>query len=175
MASRKAVVAALTLLSRAFAGEVTHERIEVYTAALDDVTDAQLAVAIVEVIKRHEGAFFPPPAVLRKAAGVGDAPAVDVDGILRELSRMGSYSPNGWLLPRIGEVREALGDAVAYAAAEVGLHRLCADDTVTRDIAARDFAQALRLEAEERPDSLPAWANLRLQVTAPKQLTDGAP
>lgn len=173
MASRKAVVAALTLLSRAFAGDVTRERIELYAAALEDVPDEQLAAATKHVIQTQVGAFLPPPAVLRLAAGYG-APAVDVEAVLRAIDSLGGYSPSGWCLPRMETVREALGDAVAYAAAEVGIHRLLADDATTRDIAARDFAQALIREAGERPTSLPPWANLRLTDGAePKQLPAG--
>src|SRR5689334_22121732 len=64
MASRGAVTAALKLLSRAFSGDVDPARAETYAAALEDLSDDELARATTIVIKTYLGAFIPPPAVI---------------------------------------------------------------------------------------------------------------
>jgi hypothetical protein len=143
MASNRAVAASLKILGRAFAGTVDEARIQVYAAALEDLTDAELATATTLVVKSHTGEFIPPPAVIRKA--IAPAPTViDVDPVLRAIEKLAVYNPNaGMVYPPVAKVRDALGDAAAYAYAAAGGPRIFADSDTTRDIARREFRLAL--------------------------------
>jgi len=137
MASERAIAAALKMLGRAFAGVVDAERVELYRAALDDLTDEQMGAATVLVIRTHTGEFIPPPAVLRKA--VAPAPiAVDSAAIIRRIEKLATYNPNaGMIYPPTDVVREQLGDATAYAYAAAGGPRLFSENETGRDIATR--------------------------------------
>jgi len=144
MASRKAVMASLVILGRAFAGKVDGDKAEVYAGALEDVTDAELAKVTVALVKTHEGEFIPSPATIRRAVLGDERPKLDVDRIIREIDRMGGHSPaGGWCNASVAHVRELAGNAIADAYAEVGGSRLFADDARTRDIAAAEFRRAL--------------------------------
>lgn len=150
MATSRAVAAALAVLGRAFAGVVDEERVDVYCAALEDLSDADLAIATAHVVKTHTGEFIPPPAVLRKA--VAPAPiAVDSSAVLRRIENLAIYSPQaGMIYPRGDVVRDALGEAIAYAYAAAGGERVFSDNETTREIATREFQKALA-EAVSRP------------------------
>lgn len=152
MASRQAVSTALKLLSRAFAGVVDATRVEVYGAALEDLTDEQIATATALVIRTHTGEFIPPPAVLRKAIAPA-TPAVDASAILRQIEKLAIYNANsGMIYPPVVVVRQELGEAIGYAYAAAGGPLLFAEDETGRSIAQRDFQRALR-EANERPQA----------------------
>lgn len=152
MASKAAVVAALKLLGRAYAGVIDAAKVDVYHAALDDLTDADVQRAVAAVIKSHTGDFIPPPAVLRKA--VAPAPvAVDADAILRRVEQLATYNAAaGTIYPSTATVEQQLGDAIGYAYASAGGPRVFSDNATTRDIARRDFQNALR-DAVSRPDA----------------------
>lgn len=160
MASRRAVGAALTLLVRAFAGEVTKERIELYHAALDDLTDDQLARAVTRVLKTRTDDFLPPPAVLLEAAGVNVAPVLDAERILQAIDAAGTYTPSGRINLREHEVRDCFGDVIADAYSEAGGGtRLFSNNETTRDIAFRDFQRGLQDALHVHgPAALPTWA-----------------
>lgn len=144
MASRKAVVEALKVLCVNFAGEASIERVKLWMAALVDVPDDDLARAVAEVVRTRTGEFLPPVAVVRQAALRGRT--VDLDGLIRAIDRAGSYNAlTGWAPPRIEAVRELFGDDVAEAYGLAGGgSRLFSGNATTREIAARDFAEALR-------------------------------
>lgn len=165
MASKKAVSAALAVLSRAFAGEVGREKLVVYHDSLADVGDAELAAAAMAVVRTYAGPFIPPPAVLRDAAGA-NAPAVDVERVAAEVARLGVYNPNGWCLPSIRVVRERMGEAIAAAVADVGISRVCSSSELTRSIALQEFRRALHTEVQRAPSSLPDWAWGRKSIPA---------
>lgn len=150
MASRQAISTALKLLSRAFAGVVDQTRVEVYGAALEDLSDEEIATATALVIKTHTGEFIPPPAVLRKA--VAPAPvAVDAEAIVRRIEKLATYNPNrGMVPPAVSTVEERLGPTVAYAYAAAGGPSLFAENDVGRSIALREFQRAMT-EAASRP------------------------
>ena len=152
MASRRAVLAALTMFSRAFAGDVGPERVDLYAVALDDVSDEALAAAVVRLVREHEGEFIPTPAAIRRAAGANVAPVVDVEAVVRKIDGLGSYNPNtGWCSPRVEVVRRAMGDAVADAYGAVGgPSRLYGGDETGRSIALRDFGRELVGQVEAR-------------------------
>lgn len=139
------------MLGRAFAGVVDEERIAVYCAALEDLSDEQLAIATAYIVKMHAGEFIPPPAVIRKA--VAPAPVVvDAAAVIRQIAKLGTYSPHcGMIYPAINAVREALGDAVAYAYAAAGETRVFSESETTREIAAREFQRAMT-EIVNRPE-----------------------
>ena len=168
MATKRAVGTALTVLARAFAGPVTPEKIDLYAAALEDVTDAALEAATVRLVREYDGEFIPNPATIRRAAGANVVPVVDVEGIIERIDRLGSYNPvTGYNAPRVETVRRALGDAIAAAYGAAGGSRLVADNGTTRDIAGRDFARELAAQVQQRgPDcfALPAPEQGRLNA-----------
>ncbi|HTE46506.1 MAG TPA: hypothetical protein VK636_14740 [Gemmatimonadaceae bacterium] len=170
MATNRAVVASLAMLGRAFAGVVDEERVELYRAALEDLTDEQLATATALVVKSHTGEFIPPPAVVRKAIAPA-ATTIDAVGILRRIEKLAVYNPNvGMVYPRVDVVREQLGDATAYAYAAAGGPRVFSDNEVSRDIATREFQKALS-DAANRPHAdLPILG----APTTPRALPPGA-
>jgi hypothetical protein len=155
MASERAIVAAFKILSRAFAGVVDKERVDVYCAALEDLSDTELATAVTHVVKTHTGEFIPPPAVIRKA--VAPAPvAVDATAVIRKIEKLATYNPNvGMVYPRVEDVRTALGDAAAYAYAAAGGPRVFSDNETSRDIATREFQKAMADAANLPGSDLP--------------------
>lgn len=151
MASTKAVYASLKMLAHNFAGDVTREKAELWDAALRDVPDEALAVAIPKVIATHTGSFLPPVAVVRDAAGVNSQPVLDFEVALTRISDLGYHNPNrGWIYPRVQEVRSKLGDLIGDAYALAGGQRIFADDEVSRSIAQREFRQELNRQAQSR-------------------------
>jgi bifunctional DNA-binding transcriptional regulator/antitoxin component of YhaV-PrlF toxin-antitoxin module len=169
MATRRAVLASLTLFALTFAGDVSPARIDLYVAALDDVTDEQLGAATVRLVKTHRGEWIPVPAVIREAAGTNAKPRIDVEDIRRQIIDIAGYNPHGFVAPRVESVRRVLGDAVADAYGAIGGgSRLFADD-VTGAIALRDFAKELEaIERERGALALPA------PMRGPKLLTGEA-
>lgn len=144
MASEQAVMAALKTLARAFAGIVDGERVELYHAALEDVSDAQLAQATVKLVRTYAGEFIPPPAKIRAAIGMDQVAPSDVDATLSAIERLSIYNPHsGMIPPSVVRVREALGAAVAEAYAEAGAQRLFSENQTGREIARAAFAPAL--------------------------------
>lgn len=141
MASRKVVLAALTLLSRAFAGEVSEERVDVYEAAWDDVTDQDLLAATTRVIKTHRGEFIPPPAIVRDAA----CPPLDPARTIAAVVELGYNGPNGFAGPAVFRVRDVLGDAIADAYASADPDRLFSENEAIRGAARREFAHGLEM------------------------------
>jgi hypothetical protein len=141
----------MMMLARTFTGgQVERETIELYAAALDDLTDEQLERACLIVVRTHTGGFIPPPAVLRKAIAPARA-VVDADAILRRIEKLSIYNAaTGMIAPPRAVVERELGEAVGYAYAAAGGKRLFADDEIGRDIATREFEKALA-EAESRP------------------------
>ena len=152
MATRRAVLASLTLFALTFAGDVSPARIDLYVAALDDVTDEQLGAATVRLVKTHGREWIPVPAVIREAAGANALPAIDAGRLLREIDRLGEHNPaTGWQSPSVEVVRQIKGDAVADAyAAAGGPERLFEGGATTREIAAREFAQEMAAQVKTR-------------------------
>jgi hypothetical protein len=146
MATKRAVAVALALLNEAFSGNVTDARVDVYTAALDDLSDDDIARATALVIRSHTGEFIPPPAVIRAALGAAKplAPAVDAEHALDVIAKDGVYRPGAWMIyPSVDAVRAQHGDAIAYAyAAGGGAPRVFSDNETTRSIARREFQLA---------------------------------
>lgn len=152
MASNKAVGQALAILATNFSGQVTSEKVKLWIGALKDVEDEALNNAVGHVIRTHTGDFLPSVAVIREAAGANHQEPVDIERTIRLIERMGSYNPvTGWSPPRVGDVKEHIGGAIAEAYAWVG-SRLFSPNTTTREIAERDFAKAL---TEATDDGVP--------------------
>ena len=63
----RAVANSLKILSRAFAGVVDEEKVELYRVALDDLTDDELAASVVSLVRGHTGEWLPNPATIRRA------------------------------------------------------------------------------------------------------------
>lgn len=150
MANTKAVTTALRMLGRVFAGDITTEKTEMYVAALEDLSDEQIAASVAILVRTHEGQFLPVPAQIRAAVNADAKPAINVERLIRQIDKTGSYNPNsGWCPARVEIVRERFGDAVADAYGQVGGGaRLFSSDETGRIIAARDFENALRAAVE---------------------------
>lgn len=176
MASERGVRAALTMLGRVFAGSVGPERVEAYGAALGDLTDDELAAAAAHLMQTHAGEFIPVPAVIRRTVRGDETPKLDVDRIIREIDRMGTYTQGGWSAPGVQRVRDAMGSAIADAYGDVGPSRLLAEDQRTRDIAAQEFRRALKATTPAGYAAFPPWALAnppRLAASERKRLIPG--
>lgn len=103
-------------LALTFPRAVTPEVVEVYAAALADLTDDELAVAAAQVVRRER--FFPVPAVLRDYARPADPAAAG-----RALARIRDcveYSPELGDIWRLSAIREQVGEAAAHAIQAAG-------------------------------------------------------
>jgi hypothetical protein len=147
MATHEALAKAMAVLGATLpTREVTPEMVTGYDLALEDMTDAQLSVAVKRAVA--ECRFFPAPAELRDFAGMpkaSDEPTPDVEGLLKNIWGHADYDPQyGTNPPRVEKVRDVFGDAVAEAYGYVGPGRLFSSNETTWTIARRDFAEALR-------------------------------
>ncbi len=149
MASELAIEKVMRILSRNFAGDVSVEKCKLYHAALHDVDDEQLERGVVRVIKEHRGEFIPPVAVIRDACGANARPALDVESLLTKIGRHGSQGHTRWFPPRAETIAPHFPASVVRAYAEVGSTVLFSDNPLTREIAYRDFARALRSASDE--------------------------
>jgi hypothetical protein len=148
MATTETILKCLKMLAADRAGDLSQERIDLWTAGLEDIPDPKLLQGVVNTLKTHSGDFIPTLAQIRSAA----LPPVHVDSeaIRREIIAISGYNPNGFVPARVQDVRKRLGDAVADAYGAIGGgSRLFADGT-TGDIALRDFSQELSLLVKER-------------------------
>lgn len=165
MASTKAIYASLKMLSHNFAGDVTREKVELWEAALSEVTDEQLAAAVPVVIATYTGSFLPPVAVIREAAGANRRPTMDFEEAQKRISDLGYYNPNaGWVYPKVFQVREKLGEVIAAAYLEAGGEQIFSENETSRSIALRVFREKLSSEAKQ--------LGLLALPPAPEELTD---
>lgn len=142
MASPRAIAAVLAYLHELYPtreiSATTSEAWAMTFAAWDDETLTAAARAAAATPGR---VFFPTPGEL---AALRPAPVIDGDAVLRQIERLSTYSPHtGMIAPRVEQVRDALGDAVATAYGMGGGARLFSVNEVTRDIARRDFHHEL--------------------------------
>lgn len=114
-----------------------------YTTLSRSLTTEQFRDAAERVFAEYDEFGFPPPSVfLRLAEGT---PVFDVDALVRQIGKLGTYLPTmGDTPPVVAVVRDALGDVVADAYASVGSRALFSDDETTQSIARRDFEKRLR-------------------------------
>ena len=132
--------------------DVTKATAAAYQHALADLSDDEFTVAVDAIARESGRRFFPTAGELR--AVLPTPPPVDIDALLKTIERLGSHNVHtGWCWPSIARVREALGDAVAAAYAEVGPGALSAHDEVTHDIARRTFTRALALQRKAAADA----------------------
>jgi hypothetical protein len=166
MASKAAIMTALKMLGRAFAGTVDEARAEVYHAALVELSDDQVNRATEIVIETYTGAFIPPPAILINA--VKPAPGVvDASAILRRVEKLGTYNPaSGMIPPPIGRIAETLGERIAYAYSGAGGPLLFTENEVSRDIARREFQRLLTEAVNEPQKALPIFGAASLPPAA---------
>lgn len=151
MATREAVAKTLAVFGALFPRDITPELVSIYHAALSDVSDDALRVAMGKCVQTAR--FFPQPAEIRDTVGANAKPLPDVDGIVERLKGMCDYHPQyGTTMPRVERVRAELGDAIADAYGFVGPKRLEAvvfgGEGTGADIAAREFAEHL-LDAQQ--------------------------
>jgi hypothetical protein len=160
MASKRVIAQALKMLSRVFSGTVDELTVDVYCAALEDLTDADVERATAHVIRTVKSSFMPTPAVLREIVTPLRV-VVDADSILRKIAKeLAHHSPTiGMSYPSTHAVETHFGPQIAYAyAAAGGPSRLYANDETSRDIAAREFQKALQQAAEQQHAMLPVLA-----------------
>ncbi len=84
--------------------------------------------------------------MIRDAVGANTSGgAIDLEAMLQRISQLGEYhiESGRWRYPSTARVLAALGDGVATAYGEAGGPLLFAQNTVTRDVAQRDFVRAL--------------------------------
>lgn len=177
MATRTAVTTALRLLARIFVADITPERVQIYEAALEDVSDEALERATVRLIRTRTGQFFPVPADIRQAAGANGGGLVDGTAALHRIAALSVYNPRGYRHPAPRTVAERIGQAEARAYGAIGPERLFSEHEVTRDIALRDFQLALeRAVADGAPlgGLLPPERPVPFLTAAPRR-EDGAP
>jgi hypothetical protein len=147
MATREAVVKTLAVFGSLFPRDITPELVTIYHAALEDVTDPELTVAMAKCVKTAK--FFPQPAELRDAVGANERSALpDVAGICERIRGLVTHSAGyGESMPSVERVRQVLGDAIADAYGFVGPQRL--EGVIFRgsgtgvDIARREFSDHL--------------------------------
>jgi len=117
-----------------------------------DVSDREFLGACLAACRESGRTFFPTPGEL--SALILPPPAqYDTEAVLRRVRETCEYVPGyGYSAPRVVKVRELLGDVIANALSEVGAARLYSDNATTREIAAREFAEALthHSDAERR-------------------------
>ena len=149
MATREAVARALAFFAEDRGGDVTPPRLQIWCEVLKPLTDIDLNRAVGLVLRSDRSGFIPPVSAL--IAAVTETEPVDHEELLKAIGQMGVYSPiSGMCWPRIGDVRERLGDAIATAYADAGASRVFSDNETSRDIARREFRQSLRTIARER-------------------------
>ena len=121
---------------------VTAETVAFYALGLEELTDDQVKVAT--RLAARDCTFLPSPAELAKLVGAHRV-VFDVEPILDAIRALGSYLPtSGTTHARVERVREALGDGIAEAYSCAGGARMFSGNETTRDIAQREFAEALR-------------------------------
>ena len=114
---------------------------EAWAITFADWDDAEFQACARKAASTAGRTFFPTPGEIAACRAL---PAVDTGKILRRISALGTYNPNGWLYPSIETVRDSMGEAVAQAYAAAGAERCFADDdSITQDIARRSFASEL--------------------------------
>jgi hypothetical protein len=153
MASSQGVAKVLRFLHALYpAHEVTDETGEAWLVVFADLPDDALADAARRCASEAGRKFFPTVGEVRAVVDAMTGSRVNPTTLLRQIESMGSYNAHcGWVWPRVESVRERFGDGVATAYGMVGPGRFASEDAVTRDIAARDFAQDVRTVAVERP------------------------
>ena len=110
-------------------------------------TDAALELAAQKTAEEIGREFFPTPGAL--LVYLPRTAAVSATELLRRIVALGHEGPHfEWVLPTVERVRGALGDGIAAAYGAVGPHRLNSDNPTTREIAERDFAEAVGVVPE---------------------------
>ena len=159
----------LALLHEAFPTRtITADTGAAWELLMRDVGNRAFLEACLTLAKERGRTFFPTPAEVLALAD--PAQVYDPEAVVREIARLGGYNPNvGWIYPRVDEVRQRLGAAIADAYAEAGASQMFSEQSVGRDIALRTFRDALQREAVlPRPDrTLPAGPS----TSAPLRLT----
>ncbi len=153
VASKPAIIAMMKVFTRNFAGEVTREKCALYHSVLEDVTDAELDVATMHLVRTHRGEFIPPAAVVRDAAGANRAPLIDIKTLKDKITALGAYHVDSaqWCYPALTTIAAQLGDEIARAYSAAGATLLFSNSDTTREIAEREFLRALERAAKERP------------------------
>lgn len=154
MATRTCVAKTMAVLGATFPRDITPELVAIYAQALDDLTDADLELALNRAVSTCR--FFPVPAELRDFVGANAPARIELEPILERIRGLFTYTPtSGDQPPRVDEVRRELGDAIAQAYGTLGGgERLFASNETTRAIARREFADELRAIARTNPAAL---------------------
>lgn len=178
MATREAVVKTLAVFGALFPRDISPELVSIYHAALSDVSDDDLKLAMGKCVQTAR--FFPQPAELRDKVGANVKALPDMSAIHARLRSLVFVTGRSEDLPSVEKVRAHCGDAIASAYGLVGPKRLegfVFDGTgVGTDIAVREFAKAIADAQESGQDiALPPLPQVKQLGNASQSLfVDGA-
>ena len=160
MASRSVIARGLALLHESFPTRaITEETGAAWVAIFAEVPDGDFLRACLLLCREAGRTFFPTSGEVMAYASPAP-PQPDAMGALRQIAALSTYDPaTGNHPPRVELVREKLGDAFAFAYGQAMASRLFSGSPMTREIAERDFAEALHEELHaqaRRPQLSPA-------------------
>ena len=145
MASDRAITGVLAFLHDLFpTRDVGPGLLDAWARIFGDAkySDRWIESAAQQVAEEPGREFFPTPGAL--LVYFPRPAAVSAVELLRRITALGHEGPHfEWVLPSVERVRECLGDGIAAAYGAVGPHRLNSDNPTTREIAERDFAEAV--------------------------------
>lgn len=146
MANEHDIAWALSVLHECFPTRpITADTGKVWLEIFRTEDSAPFRAAVSQCVKQVGRVYFPTPGEILAHMQPEPEEQVSATEVLKAIEGMGSYR-DGWIWPRVEEVRAALGHAVAAAYGSVGPHRLNSSHAITRDIAERDFAETLANE-----------------------------
>lgn len=153
MANDREVSAVLAFLHELFpTREIGPATLDAFAMIFEDWPDGELTDCAKKAARERGRTFFPTPGEISAYRAL---PTVDSGAMLRRISALGSYNPNGWIYPRLEKVRDEFGPAIAQAYADAGAERCFAgDESITQDIARRSFDKALGEVAVREPEAL---------------------
>ena len=142
MASKQTIAGVLAYLHELYPSRaIGQATAEAWSLTFADWPDDELQRCAKAAALTPGRSFFPTPGEV--AAFRKTTPIIDAGKLLRQIEKLGGYSPTiGYQHPTPYTVRLALGDVIADAYATAGGHRCFSDDETTRSIAFREFQKA---------------------------------
>jgi hypothetical protein len=153
-----AIASTLAFLHELFPGrDIGPATLDAWSIYFSDWSDDELRVHAMAAAREPGRKFFPTPGEI---AAHRELPTIDTDALLSRLAKLGHHNPvTGWQHPTSLAVRDAFGDAVSTAYIDAGTSRCFASDdpnggSITRDIARRAFAEAIKTAHQRTPGGL---------------------
>lgn len=144
MASKQAIAGVLAYLHELYPSRaIGQATAEAWSLTFADWPDDELQVCARAAAASPGRSFFPTPGEVAAFRVERMTPIVDAGKLLRQIEKLGTYSPTiGYQPPTPSTVRAALGDVIADAYATAGGHRCFSDEEMIRSIAYREFQKA---------------------------------